>query len=172
METPNAHPFVVADKLIAFHEPYLDTKTQPKNVQSHFPGFTPALSPTFGKDDIIDVNFMDPKARVFRSMPTPGNKKYVAWLNKVQCKRQDQWRRVGIFDVIQISRHVHRINQCMFLVSIYFWKGSTNTFQLPCGMLTPTLFNMAAITSLSPMGETFDPTLLTESTFSFSRAKL
>ena len=55
---------------------------------------------------------------------------------------------------------------------MYFWEGSTNTFQLPCGMLMPTLFDVEAITGLSPLGETFDPTLPTENTFSFNRASL
>lgn len=39
-------------------------------------------------------------------------------------------------------------------------------------MLTPNLFDMAAITGLLPMGEIFDPTLSTENTFSFGRASL
>lgn len=39
-------------------------------------------------------------------------------------------------------------------------------------MLTPTIFDVAAITCLSPLGETFDLTLLTKTTFSFSRASL
>lgn len=162
--------FVVADKLITFHGSYPNAKTQPKNVQSHFPGFTPTLPPTFEKDGTIDVKFMDPKARVFSSMPTPGNKEYVAWLNKVQLKCQDQWRGAGIFNATQISRQALRINPCMLLASMYFWEGLTNTFQLPCGMLTPTFFDVAAITGLSPLGETFDPTLPTETTFSFSQA--
>lgn len=79
-------PFVVAGKLVAFHGPYPDTKTQPKTVQSHFPSYTPAIPPTFEKDGTIDIKFMNPKAKVFRSMPTPGNKECVAWLNKVKRK--------------------------------------------------------------------------------------
>ena len=52
---------------------------------------------------------------------------------------------------------------------MYLWEGSTNTFQLPCGMLMPTLFDVASINGLSPLGKTFDPTLPTEATFSFNR---
>lgn len=37
-------------------------------------------------------------------------------------------------------------------------------------MFTPTLFDVAAITGLSPLGETFDLTLPMENTFSFNRA--
>lgn len=55
----------------------------------------------------------------------------------------------------------------MLLSPLYFWEGSTNTFHLPCGMLTPTLFDVATITGLSPMGETFDPTHSTKIKFSF-----
>lgn len=59
-------PFFVADKLISFHISYPDTKTQPRNVQTHFPGFTPAIPPAFEKDGSIDLKFMDPKAGVFQ----------------------------------------------------------------------------------------------------------
>lgn len=165
-------PFVIVDKLIAFHASYLDTKTQPRNIQTHFPGFTPAIPPAFEKDGSIEMKFMDPKPRVFRSMSTPGNKEYMAWLNKVQHKHQEQWKMASIFDVIQISRNTHRINPCMLLSLMYLWEGSTNTFWLPCGMLMPTLLDVAAITGFSPLGETFDPTFLTKNTFSFNRASL
>lgn len=60
----------------------------------------------------------------------------------------------------------------MLLASLYFKEGSTNIFQLPCGMLTSTLFVVATITGLSPLGEVFDPTLSTENTFSFGRVNL
>lgn len=52
-------PFVVTDKLFAFHGPYPDTKMQPKNIQTYFPCFTPAVPPTFEKNGSIDLKFMD-----------------------------------------------------------------------------------------------------------------
>lgn len=165
-------PFVVDKKLLAFHGPLADAKSSPTKVAPFFPGYKPVMSLAFGRFVALDVRFMEAKARVFRSMPTPGNKEYLAWLNKVWRKRHDQWRSVGIFDLIQISKYAHRVNPCMLLASLYFWEGSTNTFQLPCGMLTPTLFDVAVITGLSPLGETFDPTLSAENTFTFSRASL
>lgn len=55
---------------------------------------------------------------------------------------------------------------------MYFWEGPINTFQLPCGMLTPTLFDVAAITGLSLLGDIFDPTLPTEATFSIGQDSL
>ncbi|XP_050899026.1 uncharacterized protein LOC127105856 [Lathyrus oleraceus] len=38
----------------------------------------------------------------------------------------------------------------MLLASLYFWDSTYNTFHLPCGMVTPTLFDAAAIVGLHP----------------------
>lgn len=154
-------PFVVDKKLLAFHGPLNDKKSSPKTVSSFFPGYKPVMPPAFDRSVVLDVRFMEAKARVFCSMPNPRNKEYLAWLNKLQHKRHDQRRSDGIFDLIQVSMYADRVNLCMLLASLYFWEGSTNTFQLPCGILTPTLFDVATITGLSPLEETFDPTLLT-----------
>lgn len=105
-------------------------------------------------------------------MPSPGNKEYLAGLSKVQSKRHDQWKKASIFDAIQLSKNAYRVSPGLLLASMYFWEGSTNTFQLPCGMLTPMLFDVAAITGLSPLGETFDPTLATRNTFDFDHPSL
>lgn len=45
----------------------------------------------------------------------------------------------------------------MMLDAFHFLEGSTNTFQLRCGMLTPTFFDIVSITGLRPIGEVFDP---------------
>ena len=36
---------------------------------------------------------------------------------------------------------------------IYFWSKTTNTLQLPYGMISPTLFELAATTSVRPIGK-------------------
>ncbi|XP_050889061.1 uncharacterized protein LOC127094246 [Lathyrus oleraceus] len=55
----------------------------------------------------------------------------------------------------------------MLLTSLYFWDNTYNTFHLPCGMVTPTLFDAAAIVGLHPNGIDFDPTVLNEDTIAF-----
>jgi hypothetical protein len=45
----------------------------------------------------------------------------------------------------------------MLIAALHFFESSTNTFHFECGMMTPTLFDVAAITGLSPTGETYDP---------------
>lgn len=76
-------PFVVDKKLVTFHGPLADPKSSPKVVQGFFLGYGHAAPSSLDKARVIDVRFMDSKAMVFRSMPTPGNKEYLAWLNKV-----------------------------------------------------------------------------------------
>ncbi|GAU46482.1 hypothetical protein TSUD_402370 [Trifolium subterraneum] len=47
----------------------------------------------------------------------------------------------------------------MIIDALHFFESSTNTFQFECGMMTPTLFDVAAITRIPPTGDTYDPTL-------------
>ena len=54
---------------------------------------------------------------------------------------------------------------------MYFWDNTHFTFHLPCGMVTPTLFDIAAITGLRPTGDYFDPEDLSEDTIGFSATK-
>jgi hypothetical protein len=45
----------------------------------------------------------------------------------------------------------------MLIAALHFFESSTNTFHFECGMMTPTLFDVAAITGLPPTGDTYDP---------------
>jgi len=54
----------------------------------------------------------------------------------------------------------------MLLDALHFWNTSTSSLHLKCGMLTPTLLDVAAITGLKPTDETFVPSSC-ESDFSF-----
>ena len=103
-------PFVVDKKLLAFHGTLVDAKSSPTNVAPFFPRYKPVMPPAFDRSVVLDVGFMEAKARVFHSMPTPGNKEYLVWLSKVQRKRHDQWRSAGIFDLIQISKYALKEN--------------------------------------------------------------
>src|SRR4051812_306229 len=58
----------------------------------------------------------------------------------------------------------------MLVASVYFWDASHNTFHLPCGMVTPTLFDVAAIIGIRPTGETFDPNFMDTDTIQFNEA--
>lgn len=76
------------------------------------------------------------------------------------------WKYLGIFDLIQLSRVHLKYNPTMLLTGTCFWESANNTLHLPCGMLTPTLFYLAAIIGFRPMGKLMNrsglhgPTLL------------
>jgi hypothetical protein len=104
---------------------------------------------------------MKPENRVLRSAPAP-SKDYVAWLDKVQNKQGLFWRHHGLFDLIQLSREGTRYHIEMLSAALHFWESSTNTFHFKAGMMTPTLFDVAAIAGLKPTGPTYDPTYVSE----------
>jgi len=58
----------------------------------------------------------------------------------------------------------------MIIAALHFWNPSTNSVHLKCGMLTPTLLDVAGLTGLKPIGQTFDPdSHHSKMTFDFSR---
>lgn len=83
-------PFVVDNKLCAFHGPFPDAKTQPPKVKKFFPCYT-LVKPTTFETGVFNLKFMDPSSRVFLFMLAPRNKEYLAWLNKVLSKHKAQW---------------------------------------------------------------------------------
>lgn len=62
----------------------------------------------------------------------------------------------------------HPYCQNMLVAALYFWESSTNTFQLPCGMVTPTLFDIVSITGLRPTDDNFEPNERDEDTINFN----
>lgn len=67
------------------------------------------------------------------------------------------WEEQGIYDLIQLSRVGPICNHAMLLVEIRFGEVSTNTFQLPCGMIAPTVFDLRSIVGLCPVGKDYEP---------------
>ena len=85
---------------------------------------------------------------------------------------QDQiWKYMGIYALIMLSKTGLAYCPLMLVASQYFWDITHFTFHLPCGMVTPTLFNIAAITGLRPTGDYFDPEDLSEVPIGFSATK-
>lgn len=106
---------------------------------------------------------------VFRSTPpTKKHEDYILWLNKIELKKSEFWKERGIFELIQLSRTGPAYFQNMIVISLYFWESTTNTFQLPCRMLTFILFDVATIIDLRSTGETFDPNKSDEDTINFN----
>lgn len=78
---------------------------------------------------------------------------------------------MGIFDLIQLSKVGPGYCQSMLVSSLYFWDSTHHTFHLPCDMMIPTLFDIAAITGLKPMGETYYPNFLSKDSIGFDTSR-
>lgn len=74
---------------------------------------------------------------------------------------------MGIFDLIELSKVGPAYCPNMLLASLYFWDDTHQTFHFGCGMMTPSLFDLASIVGLKPFGEEFDPFFLTEYSIGF-----
>jgi hypothetical protein len=97
-------------------------------------------------------------AKLFRSAPSiPNTKHFIPWLDRMEKDFGEYWKTYGIYDLIQFTRIGPQCQQEMLIAAMHFWEKSTNTFQFPCGMLTPTLLDLAALTGLRPNEETFNP---------------
>ena len=72
-------------------------------------------------------------------------------------KPSKQWKRMGIFDLIQLSWVPIWYNTPMLWASFYFFNKTTNNFYFPYGKLSPTLFDFVAIVSLVPTANSLIP---------------
>lgn len=64
---------------------------------------------------------------------------------------------MGIYDLIMMSKVELNYRSTLLDSSLYFWDSTHYTSHLPCGMVTPTLFDIAAIIGLKPTRITYDP---------------
>lgn len=95
--------------------------------------------------------------RVFRSAPKVEHPEYIVWLDKIQAKKAAIWEEQNIFNLIQLSRYGPKYDILLILAALHFWDSTTHSLHLKCGMLSPTLFDVAAIIGLKPLGDTFNP---------------
>jgi hypothetical protein len=155
-ETQVMFPYSLADRTFAFGGPLPDAKNKNSTVLSIFPTYEPCKPRAF-IDSSYNFNFIKPPNKVFRYAPYYGNEEYLKWMDRVQVGYGDFWKDSGIYDLIQLSRVGPKYHQEMLVAALHFFDSSTNTFHFECGMMTPTLFDVTAITGLSPVGETYDP---------------
>jgi len=142
-------PFSIKEKTYAFLGP------QTSNPPSFFSDFPEEKIYAFSES--YNLSFLKSPNRVFRSSPPMNKEYYIPWLDRLEKTKGTLWKSLGIYDLIQFSKCSISYNYTMLLSSFFFWDRLTNTFHTPYGMLTPTLFDLAAITGLKPSGVTFRP---------------
>ena len=113
---------------------------------------------------------MNKRNKIFRSCPSLTSE-YSEWLVKMEAAQSQIWEDMGIYDLVMLSKTGLAYCPLMLVSSLYFWDNTHYTFHLPCGMVTPTLFDIAAIIGLRPTGYYFDPDDMSEDTIGFSATK-
>lgn len=106
--------------------------------------------------------------RAFRATPTfKDPTDYSNWLNKIEKQKSQAWKDIGIYDLIMLSKLDLDYTNPMLVSSLYLWDNTHYTFHLPCVMVTPILFDMAAITGLKPTGHTYNSDVDSMDTIAF-----
>jgi len=133
-------------------------KSENEELKEIFPCYQKRLPLIFARNLDVPYNLHYIETRVFRAAPRVQNvEDYISWLNKVEKKKGDLWKEIGILDLIQLSRYGPRYQKPNVLAALHFWNPSTYSLHLKCGMLTPTLLDVAVIIGLKPTVELFDP---------------
>ncbi|KAH1214822.1 hypothetical protein GmHk_13G036099 [Glycine max] len=150
-------PFAVERTVYAFGGPLPDQESLSSSMNKVFPCY-PTCEPRIFDSEPYNFNCLSKPNKLFRSAPSIAHRDYLPWLDRVEQAYEDFWKTYGIFDLIQFSRSGPEYRPEMLIAAMHFFESSTNTFQFKCGMMTPTLLDVAALTGLRPSGETYDPT--------------
>jgi hypothetical protein len=148
-------PYSLNGTVFAFGGPQPDENNRNQDTMTIFPIYKPC-SPRVYINEPYNFSYIKNPNKVFRSAPYVTDA-YKNWLARVQGDFGGIWQSYGIFDFIQLSKIGVRYNQEMLIAALHFFESSTNTFHFACGMMTPTLFDVAAITGLPPTGDVYDP---------------
>ncbi|WJX45812.1 hypothetical protein P8452_32665 [Trifolium repens] len=151
-------PFSVQKNDYAFCGPYPPhSEVISKEVNDLFPLHV-TCGPRIFESNPYNFGYLKNSLKLFRAAPDVAHKDYIPWLNRVEKEFKDTWESYGIYPLIQFSRTGPKYKPELLIAALHFYEKSTNTFQFRCGMSTPTLLDVAAITGLRPNGDHFDPT--------------
>lgn len=146
-------PYSISDDTFAFMGPFHGFVRKPSPSVRIFPSYH-GWEPLVLSDKLFIFHFLENQVYLPPLLEVP-NSKYINWLTRVEKKKKAMWKYSGIFELIQLLRVHLKHNPTMLLVATWFWESTTNTPHLPCGMLTPTLFDLATIVGLRPIREAY-----------------
>jgi hypothetical protein len=150
-------PFSVNRYVYTFCGPYPYVEVVSKPVNDIFPMHI-TCGPRIFESTPYNFGYFKNPSKLFRSARYIAHKDFIPWLDRVEREYKEVWERYGIYPLIQFSGTGPKYRPELLIAAMHFYEKSTNTFQFKCGMMTPTLLDVAAITGLRPNGETFDLT--------------
>lgn len=143
-------PFSIDNKPYACFGPLPSSippnETPVVNEKSYFPTST-FHSPLIAESNIITLRYVE---RNFRTAPPLNCPKFAAWMKSLEATKEPLWQELGIDTLLEYACQGQPYSTSMLLAATYFWEGSTNTFHTRCGMITPTLLDVAMLTGLKP----------------------
>ncbi|KAK9274158.1 hypothetical protein L1049_018972 [Liquidambar formosana] len=95
---------------------------------------------------------------------------WTEWVERLEPKFNNHWKKVGIYEHIMLTKHDYPMDRPLLATALNFWSISSNCFFFPYGPMTPTVFDLCALTGLPATGDipnaAYDPDV--DFLFSFS----
>ncbi|XP_021823203.1 uncharacterized protein LOC110764515 [Prunus avium] len=101
----------------------------------------------FDGGDFQDWNVAKPQQQWPTSTPD-----WEKWLPRMEHFFGQQWKDQGIYHLIKLFNRPLAMDRSLLAVALCFWSSATNTMNFRFGMMTPTVLDMVALFSLSPLG--------------------
>lgn len=111
----------------------------------------------------INLNFQFPKNWPIMTWLTI-RKTYIQWLDQVQIAKKEDWKRLGIFYLIQMSSSKIPMNASLLATTTCFWSSSLNVYVFKSGLKKITLYDLAILFSLTFYSMEIDPAFLIDTT--------
>lgn len=146
-------PFSLADKPLPFLGPLPENRRPEITKTNSFFSTSHLFEPLVSSQKPFSLRYVE---RNFRTAPPKNCPKFCAWMDRLETEKIDHWRWIGVYTLLQIACYGAPQSCGMLLVTLQFWESSTNSFHTKCGMITPTLLDIVAITGLKPTGEVFE----------------
>ncbi|XP_062001411.1 uncharacterized protein LOC133718567 isoform X2 [Rosa rugosa] len=93
----------------------------------------------------------------FTSWPTY-EEAWTTWVGKMLPYYGDHWKKANIYDAIMLSARRFLPDKALLSAGFCFWNSSSNTLDLPLGMMSVSLLDVAAIAGFRPHGTSYDCT--------------
>ncbi|KAM5587447.1 hypothetical protein ABKV19_006077 [Rosa sericea] len=104
-----------------------------------------------------EISWNEWSDKPFPSWPTH-DEAWTTWVAKMLPYYGDHWKKANIYDPIMLSARRFFPDKPLLSAAFCFWNSSSNTMDLPVGMMSVSLLDVAAIAGFRPHGTTYDCT--------------
>lgn len=94
----------------------------------------------------------------WNSWPT-ATEGWIRWVDRMERVKGETWRTADIYDTIQLSKFNIQCDRDLLYAALCFWSTSGNAFHFNFGMMSPTVFDISALTGIRPHGEAISSVL-------------